>query len=391
MARVLIGNIPAYGIAMPSLPLARALVEAGHEVDYLLTEGFRARVEATGARLVPYGSYFAGQITAPGHLFRYGRRLFTDLFEQLARRGNGYDVVIAAGVQPRFAELQARVDRPVVFFPPVFLQNARTIGHFARICTGMPAPARHALSSRRARTVLGAVAGTVVLGKRPGDVVRLLGPQSASLNLVNTSRLHQPFAEDFDETCTYFGPTPTLALPDDTFPIDRLREHAGHVVYATMGTVFNGWLPFFRTIADAFAGTDHLVVITTGNPASVERLGPVADNVIVRPFVPQRLVLEEADVCFTHGGFGSATDCTYLGVPPVLTPMGADQFFNAYRLAELDAGRVLPRQEFSIDAVRREAERALAEPPAGLAALRQSFIDAGGPERGVRAVEALLG
>lgn len=389
MARILVSNVPAYGVANPSLPLVRELAAAGHQVDYLLGEAFRGAVERCGARLIPYAGYLGGALTSPRQLGRFGRRLFHDLHGETLRLGSAYDLVIAAGMQPRVAELERALDRPVVFAPPVFLQNDRTMRHFAEICTTLPVPARRVMGSARARRALGTVLAGV-FGARIGDLANLMGPQSSSLNVVNTSRYHQPFDTDFVDRCLFVGPTPTIARPDLEFPLERLREHAGPVVYATLGTVFNRWIGFFRTIADAYAGTDALVVIAAGTEVNAAAIGPVADNVIVRSFVPQAEVLAESDVCFTHGGFGTATDCVALGVPPVVTPLGADHFFNAHRLAELGAGRVLPRSELTVETVRRAGEQALGTSSGGLGALRDSFREAGGPRRAVAAIEGLL-
>lgn len=102
-------------------------------------------------------------------------------------------------------------------------------------------------------------------------------------------------------------------------------------------------------------------------------------------------MLREADLCFTDGGFGSAADTVLAGVPAVFSPMGADQFFNAYRLPELGAGRVLPRREVTPESIRRIADEVLAAGPApGLTRLRRSFSDAPGPGGAARAIEALL-
>ncbi len=393
MARILVASVPAYGLANPSLPIVQALVAAGHQVDYLTGESFRERVERCGATLLPFAAYLNGPLVDPRQLVRHGRRLFGDLTASMSRLGRSYDVVIGAGMQPGLRAVERDVPRPVVQCSPVFLQNDRTMRHFARIATGLPAPGRRLMGTPVLRRRLLAAAGRAVFGQPVRDVEDVLGPLSTRLTIVTTSRHHQPFDEDFDERCVVVGPTPTLPGTDDGFPIDRLREHPGPVVYATLGTVFNRWTPFFRNVIDAFAGSDALVVVTTGGAEGLARLGPVPDHVIAQAFVPQTAVLREADVCFTHGGFGSATDCVSLGVPPVLTPMGADQFFNAYRLQELGAGQVLTRREHSPARVRAAAERALADASARepLARLRDSFADAGGPARAVAAIEALLG
>src|SRR5690606_19165129 len=113
----------------------------------------------------------------------------------------------------------------------------------------------------------------------------------------------------------FAGPTTTASLPDDSFPMDRLRDHDGPVVYATLGTVFNRRLEYFRAIIEAFRDSDAMIVVTTGRVEGVSQLGTVPSNVLVRSFVPQTDVLSEADLCFTHGGFGSTTDTVLAGVP----------------------------------------------------------------------------
>jgi MGT family glycosyltransferase len=144
--------------------------------------------------------------------------------------------------------------------------------------------------------------------------------------------------------------------------------------------------------AKAFAATDALVVSVAGRAEMVTKIGLVADNVLVYPFVPQAEVLAEADLCFTHGGFGSITDAALLGVPLVVTPLGGDQFFNAYRLRALDAAKVLPPLKVTVERIRAAAAEILqqSQRPSGLDALAESFRTAGGPQLGVRRIEALL-
>ncbi|MBC7871131.1 MAG: hypothetical protein H7Y09_09865, partial [Chitinophagaceae bacterium] len=62
MAKAIFFNIPASGHVNPSLPLTTELVQRGETVIYYLTEGYRAKVEATGATFRAYpnlsDSYF---------------------------------------------------------------------------------------------------------------------------------------------------------------------------------------------------------------------------------------------------------------------------------------------------------------------------------------------
>ncbi len=390
MARILMAGLPAYGLANPSLPFARALVDAGHQVDYLMGEAFRSRVEATGASLVPFGPDVA--VTQPTQLALHGRRMFTAMGASIRNLAHHYDVMIPGAINPEVPELERGLDAPVIFFTPVFFQNERVMQHLAGIGTSMPGPARRVLATPALRRRAARIVGPLLLGAHPHDFLDLLRPQSSVLNISPASRYYQPFVEDFDGLpCFFAGPTATASLPDDSFPLERLRDHDGPVVYATLGTVFNRRLDYFRAIIDAFRGSDALVVVTTGRESSVADMGPVPDNVILRSFVPQADVLREADLCFTHGGFGSTTDTVLAGVPAIFTPMGADQFFNAHRMEELGAGRVLAWRDVDPASVRALADEVLAAGPTpGLERLRQSFVDSPGPRGAVAEIERIL-
>ena len=73
-------------------------------------------------------------------------------------------------------------------------------------------------------------------------------------------------------------------------------------------------------------------MIAAGHPERVREVGTVPSNVILRPFVPQADVLANADLAIAYGGMGTVSDAIAYGVPSILTPLAADQFFNAYRL-----------------------------------------------------------
>src|SRR5215216_2400832 len=53
MARFLFGSMPVVGHVNPGLPIARKLVERGHEVWWYTGKRFQAKVEEIGARYVP--------------------------------------------------------------------------------------------------------------------------------------------------------------------------------------------------------------------------------------------------------------------------------------------------------------------------------------------------
>ena len=347
MARILMAGAPAYGLAMPSLPFVRALVDAGHEVDYVMGEAFRDRVEAAGATLVPFGPREA--ITRPAQLALQGRRLFRALNASIRRLARHYDAVVAGGLNPEIPDLQRELDRPVINLSPVFFQNDRVIAHLARISTTLPGPARRLMASPTARRRLTAVLGPLVFGSRPPDILNLLRPMSSTLNISPATRHYQPFAG----TSTTSRATSPARRPPRPRLTPRSRSTGSGPTTAPSSTP--------RSARSSTATS------TTSGPSS--RRSPTA----------------------THGVFGSTTDTVLAGVPAVFTPMGADQFFNAHRMEELGAGRVLGRADVTPSGVRRVADALLSGArPAGLATLKESFEQAPGPAGAVREIERVL-
>ena len=169
MAKILFGSVPGHGVINPSFPLVKALVDAGHEVDYFVPEPFRAVAERVGANVIPWGFYFDGPLTRPNDIKRHGRRMFADLDAGLRTLGRRYDVVVAAGMQPTLPGIQDALDVPVVMVSPVFFQTPRVMEHLADISTGLPRVARAALRSDGVRKALGAAFGAAMLGRPLGE------------------------------------------------------------------------------------------------------------------------------------------------------------------------------------------------------------------------------
>ena len=57
MANILMINLPFTGHTNPTLPLAKTLVQRGHNVSYVNAEEFRTKIEITGAKFIPYTNY----------------------------------------------------------------------------------------------------------------------------------------------------------------------------------------------------------------------------------------------------------------------------------------------------------------------------------------------
>lgn len=393
MARILFVNIPAHGHVNPTFPLVAAFVKAGHEVDYLISESFRKKVEYCGATFVPYLTPVDVDFSdSKIKIFKNMRKAFKEIDVGIRKLGPQYDVILLGGMYYDISKLEKEIKKPIIFCPAIFIQNEQTLTHLMKISTGIPAVIKFFLLNSIIRKLLSRLLVSPILGIKISDLLVATGPQSPTLNINFTSKYFHPEASTFSDKCLFIGPTPTISLKDDTFPISKLESSDKRIIYATLGTVFNHWTVFFKSVIEAFKDSDYLVVMSTGNKERLKQIGDIPQNFIVRDFVPQAEVLKHADLFIAHGGMGSVSDGMYLGVPMILVPLGADQFFNSYRLQELGAGKVLKKRDVTAQNLRHEAKLVMEDESfkAAVNKIQQSFIDAGGPDLAVKIVEEIL-
>ncbi len=182
----------------------------------------------------------------------------------------------------------------------------------------------------------------------------------ADCNLVYTSRLFQPLAEIFDERRFRFvGPCLAFRPQAPDFPFERLDGRP--LVLVSLGTVYGERPKFLRRCVEELAGGPWQVALSAGEHFPIETLGPMPENLIVRPVLPQIEILRRSAAFLTHGGMNSVQEALYFGVPLVLTPQGADQFWISSRAAELGAGVVLHTDGLEAGSIRTSVEKVLCE------------------------------
>lgn len=134
------------------------------------------------------------------------------------------------------------------------------------------------------------------------------------------------------------------------------------IVYVTFGTVYNRDASVFRTVLEGLSDENVNVVVTVGRNNDPSMLGAQPQNVLVHRFVPQALLLPHCSAVVTHGGAGSMLGALSCGLPLLVVPRGADQFYNAERVRVAGAGLTLAPTEFASAAVRACVRELLDEP-----------------------------
>jgi MGT family glycosyltransferase len=376
-----------HGRVNPTLPLVAELVRRGHFVTYYTSPAFAAELEAAGAsvRLYPGGDQPLPDPPVPivllEGLVRTAAQVLPTLLTEL--RAIGPDLIVHDSACPWGAVAARELGVPAASSYTTFAFNEQ-----------VPSPTRASwelLTAARLSHVVGYFRTRWALHRQydtRGLPLVDLGNIRQPLNLIYTSKLFQPGADEFTSSYQFVGPSIGARPTDPSFPAETLRDP---VLYVSLGTVFKADPKLLRSVAKALAPLGGTVVVATGqaDPAALE---PLPDNVLVRRSVPQLDLLARAAMFVTHGGMNSVNEAMYAGVPMLVIPQGAEQPLVASRVVGLGAGLSLQTHEVTEDAVQAKARRLLGEPQFLDAATRLQAVqqEAGGYKRAADELEQYL-
>jgi UDP:flavonoid glycosyltransferase YjiC (YdhE family) len=164
------------------------------------------------------------------------------------------------------------------------------------------------------------------------------------------------------------------------------------LLYITFGTIAGSMARLrhvYRIALDAVAELPVRAVLTTGPGIEAGALGEIPSNVRVEAWIPQRDLLAHASAVVCHGGSGTVRGALAAGLPLVVVPLGADQPYNAQRIAAVGAGLAVPNADVS--ALRTAIERVLvdAELRAGARRIADEIAALPPLERAIDAMEAI--
>ena len=191
------------------------------------------------------------------------------------------------------------------------------------------------------------------------DFITEMVDNNPTLTYVYTSRSFQLGNEAFsDKQFKFIGPSLDGRAPQakDARLDDELNKGGERpVIYASLGTIFNTFMPFYRAVVAAFGDRDVTVVLSVGHNFDQTKLGRVPHNIFIHQSVDQLAVLEKADLFITHGGMNSVNEVLYYKVPIVVIPMADDQPTVGARIAELGLGTVVSRKKINGQTLGRAA------------------------------------
>lgn len=344
---ILMVNLPYAGHTNPSLGLVRCLVAAGHEVDYIQAEAFRERVEASGARFVPYDEPPQSLVPALNEVRNWGAA-----YRTVRRIGANYDCLIYELLFFPGKALAAELGIPCYRLISTFALNR----HLLRMLGQTGGPYLTALfRSERLCTAL----SRLFLPKfslREKNLAEALVREAPPHNFIYTLRDFQPEEACFPESNYHFvGP----AVDDRAEEPFSFEKSGNPLVYISFGTLMHADKRFWKKLIAAFAGKRVEVVCSVGSEKLVRALGDLPSNVRAFAKVPQLTLLSRAALFVTHGGMNSVNEALYYGVPMIVLPFGLDQPLVGRELQRRKLGRVIAPRELTAARLWRTAKELL--------------------------------
>ena len=380
-------SLPVPGHLNPMTALARKVQTRGHDVVFISLVDVAPFVEAAGLPFVPCAeaAYPAGSLgklvrrlselsgeealnfTVNAMMKGYTASLFETLPDTLSKAG--VDGLVLDQYQPYVELIPMALQMPFVQ-----VSNALHVDYTGRtpICfvdwpyeTGAEARARNLEGVRRARRLLEPVTAIAQdCAKKVGLSVDWNNPHSTLSPLAWVTQCPREFdfgcAPDFPQF-HYAGPFHDgRGRMDFDFPWQQLTGEP--IVYASMGTLQNGLIDIFRSIAQAAAGLRELqFVLAVGGQLDPKQLGDVPANVVVVSDAPQIEILRRSSLCITHAGLNTVLESLSSGVPMIALPITNDQPGVAARIMNKRVGVVMSPDQASPESFAAAIKRVLGD------------------------------
>lgn len=167
------------------------------------------------------------------------------------------------------------------------------------------------------------------------------------------------------------------------------REPDRPLVVVSFGSFLSARADVLSRVATALVDDGLRVALATGS-ADPRGLGPLPDDWLIRPFLPQVALIRHAAVAITHAGNNGVTEALTYGVPLFALPFSTDQFAVAADLERAGLGRAAdPNRVTQVEI--RAAVRSLLDDPyqAAAADLGKGLRTDPGPVRARRALSTM--
>ena len=366
--RVLFSSTPAYGHVFPMVPLARACLEAGHDVLWATGGQACELVQAAGIEAVAAGHSSDGMERIASQVRRAGAEVLPAdraRFTYPRLFGEGLTPAMVADLLPL-----ARSFRPDVLVHEHGELGAPLVGAVLDV----PSVTHSFGGAIPAEFVADASGRLGPLWTEHGrDVAPYAGCFTSTYldicppSVQSVSMAHLPSVQPM-RPVSWTGRGSDWVAPPGDRPL----------VYVTLGTVRHD-VNVLRAVVAGLTDLPVRVLVTVGPDGDPAALGRQPEHVTVERFVPQTQVLPHCAVVVSHGGSGTFLGTLALGLPQLCVPQAADQFRNAAGGVASGAALALPPGQATPEAIAESVGALLREDRYRMAARRVAAEIAGLP------------
>lgn len=327
--RFLIISLPFSGHINPTLGIAKALVQRGHRVSFILSKQWKEQVSLTGAKFIPYDN-FPDEPTQ----IELRKMSFKAAYKTAMRVGNKYDCLIYEMLFFPGKTIADSLNIPAVRLFSTFALNDKILKDI--VDTGGPLIGL-LKSNRVANVITKRILGDCKI--QEDNLLSEITNNLPKLNVVFTTKEFQIDSKDFPDSQYKFIGVAFQGRTELSF--NAVNNIDRPIIYISLGSMLNNIKHFYLNCIKAFGNKPYLVIISVGHKIDINGLGKIPSNIKIYPFVPQLQVLKNASLFITHGGMNSVNEAMYYGVPMVVCPLATDQPTVAKRISELNLGKVL--------------------------------------------------
>lgn len=396
MARFIMATLPFTGHVMPGLPIARKLVERGHEVAWYTGRKFQKKIEATGARFLPMIAGYDYD-DADVNLAFPGR----DKLDGLARAKFDFKHVFGDAMVSQAEDLAHYLKE----FPGAILVTDTGVigGKILRERDGIPwavfnitvlgtesrdtapfglgmLPDASALGRVRNRILYWLARNVIfrevyqhfetVSSKIPGvknTKVNTIPPLADHLYIQPTVPGFEYPRSDLAPQVHFVGPLLPDAPKDFNPPAwwPEVVNKQKPIVLVTQGTLATEADHLIQPALTGLAN-ENVLVIATASPEGLD----IPANARVVPFVPFANLMPYVDVMVTNGGYGGVTMAMANGVPMIAGGVTEEKPEICARIAYTGMGINLKTGKPKPEQIRDAVKKVLANPSYRQAAQR---------------------
>lgn len=368
--RFLFTTTPGYGHFHPLVPMARALQARGHAVAFVSRPDLQPLAEAAGFTFFPAAED------------RNNDPEYIEIKAQQQTMSKGIDREIQVYLR-RFCSIHTRVMIPGVIEAArawkadmLIRESSEYAGVIAAEVLGIP------------HITISCFAAFSTLGVFEKDAAQQLDPLRQRWGLPPDPELSALYRnlqlfyapESFASQPVSLPGGDTPVPPTTRFIRPQFFDQAKEgdlpswlaelpdqpTIYVTLGTEINAHRDLYpsvlMTIINGLRDLPVNLIVTLGRGKDPADFGEQPANVHIEPYIPQSLILSRCDLMVMHAGSNSLLAAIDAGLPLVIIPLIADQFFNAEVIENVGLGQVVTQEALTSASVRAAVESVLNQP-----------------------------